>query len=261
MRATLQDWMAVENDPANAVAASCKMIELETQAVMDGRERMLLVSGPTSVGKSFLVKRTIPRRHAPLICNPGSYLDLLPVFAEAGRHRPIIFEEGDFCLKSERVLNILKIASDPTPGNRQYNNVWLTAPIFMLCNADIARPYERKTKFAQHWDALFRRSNPIIVPNDRMMLWEYACHLAITKGMLKKTERGKPISRAIADEALDFFTQNLWKLHLVGPGVLVEIGRIMCEFSGFQRDYKLAKLIGDEAGSEPTPQSPRILVK
>lgn len=261
MRTTLQDWSAVEHDPANAVAASCKMIELETQAVMDGRERMLIVSGPTSVGKSFIVKRTIPRRHTPLICNPGSYADLLPVFAEAGRDRPIIFEEGDFCLKSERVLNILKIASDPIATNRQYNKVWLTAPVMLLCNTDLTRPYEGKTPLTQHWEALFRRSNPIIVPNDRMMLWEYACHLAIAKGMLKKTTRGTPISRMVADAALDFFTQNLWGLHRVGPGVLAEIGRIMCEFSGFQRDYKLAKLVSGETGSKPAPQSPRILVK
>lgn len=254
-RKTLREWEAVGHPHStNVIANRCTMIAAATNAVLCGNERMLVVTSPSGVGKSFIVRDKL---HNPLIANPTNYHELLTAFDSAGRKRPILLEEGDFCFRSERVLNILKIAADPVDRNRTYADRRLDAPVFILCNADLSTPY--KSKFPQHLEALFRRSAPIIIPNDREMLWEYACYLAIACRMLMKTERGQKIPRGVADEALDFFTRNIWRLKNVSPATLVEIARVMTVYTDPYRRQRLDQLLGEQYANRPVPASPDIL--
>ena len=257
-RKTKADWESVPT--SNAVAIQCDFIQRKAKSVLQGRDRLLVVAGPTSVGKSFLLREACGDAE-PITCRPENAKQLVKAFEQAGTETPIILEEADNCLRSYPLLNVLKMAADPKPRNRQHNDIFLDAPVFLACNTDLSEPY--KTRYPEHWAPLFRRSPPIIIPDDREQLWEYACYLAICKDMLRKTDEGFDIARENVNAALAFFTAHLWRLKVVGPGVLMNVAAAMSKYDDaiLQKHALDNMLLPKPLSTRSPPQAPKIFVK
>jgi hypothetical protein len=250
-RTTLADWQAVAIE--NRVARDLARAALWAEQVCDGSRPVAYICGVAGVGKTHAIRQGLhiakARGLAPIYCNPTSYREMVDAYAEAGGKRPVVFEEADQVFGTERMLNILKIATDEA-GPRVYSEdgkrpVKLDAPTLVASNRDLNDDALFEPKLRPHIQALRSRSAPLVITADPHLLWEYACHLAITKGLIRQNNRGQGISLRIQDAALAWFTEHLWRLDEVSPRRLREIARGIDRY--WDREHGNWKRGGEEA--------------
>jgi len=202
------------------------------EAVIRGQLPVAWISGPPGVGKNIAVNAAADAAGKARIikCNPRTYEDLLKQLSEAANRKAVIWlDEADVIFRSDRMVNLLKTATG-SPRDRVYNGVNVNAPIIVTTNGNLD-PNAPGTcwdkKLTIHADALFNRSAPVMIPEGRMELWEYALLLAATGKMLREDSDGDGIALAIRQQAVEWFTANFHNLANVSPRTLAKAADFM----------------------------------
>lgn len=240
-------------------------MQLHANEVASGTKRAVLLYGPSGVGKSHALRTALDQFAAlgrsPVYSNPATYLSLLKSFKEAEGFRPIVMEEADVIWRSERMLNILKIATDPslTIAQRQYEGVSVTAPVLVTTNVDLKNRRKWPRILKVHGQALFRRVRPYGVTASATEICEFSNALAIHKGLidLKVMERWgnihsqhRPLECRIA--ALEWFTLQHRNLDNVSPASLKVVAEAMDYTIQAAREGELEALLVPEEERQPT---------
>lgn len=266
-RTTYADWLAV--DQTNAVAASMRLAGLTCQAVIQGSLDVVYISGPPGVGKNMAVRDALDRNGVTNVVksNPTDYKNLLSAFKQAReRAVPLWLDEADVIFNSLRMLNVLKIATGPV-RDRTYNGKSVNVPkgILVCTNADLANLDWLTPPIRLHAAALFSRSKPITVTTDVEELWEYSVMVAMTTKMIWTDKDGDGIPIAIQNEALDWFTRNLFRLEVVAPRTLWTAANLMnrsrkpnATLDPFLARHTLAGLVTRVSTRVP-PLSPQVV--
>ncbi|WP_066592578.1 hypothetical protein [Sphingomonas pruni] len=228
------DWKHIEN--TNTVARQLRAMTLRSDEVAAGHKRAAFLFGPPGVGKSMTVREALMhfklRGHDPVECHPANYQELLLAFAEADGVRPVVLEEADVVWRSERMMNILKIATDKDRvlSQRVYQGVNIAAPIFLTTNIDLSNLADASSAFKKHGPALFRRVSPRGVQASTEELWEYSIVVALHYGLLDHAEteiwgvmRKQPRPLETRARALKWFSEQRENLLSVSPGTLKEV--------------------------------------
>lgn len=232
--ANKMDWKLIENN--NTVARQLRAMTLRADEVAAGHKRAAFLYGPPGVGKSMTVREALLhfklRGHDPVECHPANYHELLAAFAEADGVRPVLLEEADVVWRSERMMNILKIATDKDRSltQRFYQGVNIAAPIYLTTNVDLNNLTEASSAMKKHAPALFRRVSPRGVRASRYDLWEYSVIVALHYGLLAHSEqevwgvmRKQPRPLELRACALKWFSEQRENLLSVSPGTLKEV--------------------------------------
>ena len=81
--------------------------------------------------------------------------------------------------------------------------------------------------------------------------------------MLRKTDEGFDIARENVNAALAFFTAHLWRLKVVGPGVLMNVAAAMSKYDDpiLQKHALDNMLLPKALSPRSPPQTPKVFVK
>lgn len=211
-------------------------------------EIVAYVCGQAGLGKSHAIRTALAERGLTGCFRAVSnYRDLIKAFEDANRTRqPLILEESDQVLWSERQANVLKEATDPA-GRRSISfqtkvmndetgkmemalkTVSLAAPLIVTSNKDMRDLSCFDKTMRPHVEALASRSAPIFLGTDRVTQWEYACYLAICHRMLHKPDERTSVPLGVQDAALRWFTVNLNRLADGSPRTLKNV----CKFISY----------------------------
>lgn len=252
---TKRSWEEIE--ATNRVARAMKGMENRANEVADGSRRAAFLYGPTGVGKTRTIEHAITllriQNLDPVECAPSNYKDMLAHFEEANGQRPIVFDEADVIWRSERMINILKIATDPRrePHQRVYGGVNIAAPIFATTNVDLSNPAGWSPALRIHGPALFRRVPPRGVPDDRSALFEFSVGLALYHGLLRsywiedgmRPRRQQERSAAKRAAAIQWFSEQRDNLLTVSPGTLESVASAFDYDDPIDREQDLEPLL------------------
>ncbi|MBD8549027.1 ATP-binding protein [Sphingomonas sp. CFBP 8760] len=252
---TKRSWDEIEK--TNRVARALKSMEHRANEVADGLKRAAFLYGPTGVGKTRTVDHALTllkiEGRNPIECQPSNYKEMLANFEEADGHRPVFFDEADVIWRSSRMLNILKIATDPRrePYQRVYGNVNIAAPIFVTTNVDLSDRSAWDKPLLTHGDALFRRVSPRGVPADRDALFEYSVGLALYQKLLEtyfvedgqKPRRSQSRPAARRSAAIKWFSENRDNLTTISPGTLEAVAAAFDYDDDIEREGDLEPLL------------------
>lgn len=244
-RTTYSEWSDVEQE--NDVAKAMKRVQRWTEHVGQGTRPVAYLCGGAGVGKTRAIKNGLRNSpHQPLFLSPTRYTDLIEAFREAGGKRPIIFEEADQVLNSVRMVNLLKIATDED-GPRlaeagKFGRVKMNAPILLASNRNMNDDAAFPKEVREHIAALRSRSAPLVIPNAPLQVWEYACHLAITQNLIRTDQKGRGISIATQNAALEWFTRHIWRMDDVSPRRLKQIALTFARYGADEEDFALSDL-------------------
>jgi hypothetical protein len=234
---------------------------LRANEVAAGYKRAAYLHGPSGVGKTHTMTDALMlikmRGTDPIECHPGRYQDMLKGFQAAYEaDTAIVFEEADVIWRSEKMLNILKIATCPlrSPSQRLYDGIPVTAPIFVTTNVDLEDETLWFPRLKVHILAVLRRCTPRGVSNDRRSLAEYTQGLAVYHGLINHVETEiwgvrHTTTRPIADRAhaLKWFTEQQNNLVSVSPASLKQVAAAFEYSDPFERGLELdALLVPDE---------------
>lgn len=229
-RITYDDWADVTL--SNPVASQMKMAQEMTQAVVSGGLQIAYLSGPPGVGKNIAVRRALKGMSAPepVKANPTNYRDLLTSIQMARQRSAILWmDEADVIFRSERMINLIKTATG-RKEDRHYNRVSVDVPMIVSTNASLDQSQIKnwwKSDLVHHAEALFNRSPPVVIPNDQTYLWEYSVNLAVTTSMLWSDDDGDGICMSHRQEAVNWFTENVYRLDVVSPRTLYEAANLL----------------------------------
>ena len=211
-------------------------------------ETVAYLCGQPGLGKTNAIKAALAAAGLVglfrKIANPN---DLIAAFDEASDlGQPLILEESDSVFLSPGQVNILKLATDQA-GRREITarlpeidedtgksrtvvrTVSLTAPLIVTSNKDLRNPASFDKKMRDHIAALVSRSKPVYLGAAVPVQWEYACYLAICKGMIERPDEANLAPIAVQNAALEWFTVNLNRLADGSPRTLKEI----CKFISY----------------------------
>lgn len=136
VRITYEDWLSVAHD--NDVAVKMRDVTMSIQNLIKGRERCVMIAGPSGVGKGHAVASGLAC--IPLESNPTNYLSLLTVLGQAaGLGVPVLMQEADVIFRSERMLNVLKRALEDDPAERRYDGRNIGAQVIVTTNREPRR--------------------------------------------------------------------------------------------------------------------------
>jgi len=234
------EWMTVPE--RNAVAAGFREARESVGLVVAGDWPVAWLSGPGGIGKTVVIKDAIAAWKAkglePVFANPANARELLGAMKNAKGRRPIIMEEADTIFRSDKCLNILKIATD-RKGTGIYDGVRVTAPLIIATNAPLHDLTQWDKKLRPHIEALFNRVPPVTISFDRHANWQYACYLALSTDMLRWTPKGRTISAATTARALSWFTAHLNEIELLSARTLCNVAEWMTILSPDALESKL----------------------
>ncbi|MBF9234624.1 hypothetical protein [Microvirga alba] len=237
-RTTEDDWKTVEAE--NPLSKRIGTAQRRVQQVLDGYVRACYLSGGAGLGKTQTINAACAGKTV-IRAIPRDYHDLLFWFEQSRGKIPLIFEECDHLFRSERCLNLLKMATDPNgpkvirirvpPKKGEVSTdktIPLTAPLVFALNGDLNNYSHWPSACIAHILALASREHPITIDGDRAERWEYTISLAVLHNLLRKTEDRKAfIPLAVQNEAIAWFTENLWRLDEVSPRRLKKIAQTM----------------------------------
>jgi hypothetical protein len=247
-RTSLAEWEAVPL--SNALCRDMEDAARKIGYVLDPAktaEIVAYVCGDAGIGKSHAIRVALRRAGKEgyfRIFN--NYLDLIQAFeTAAARRQPLILEESDQLLWSERQANVLKIATDAA-GERVVHlkvrerdedgmlvtvtkKIPLTAPLVVTSNKNLTDPSSFDSAMRPHVAALVSRSAPVLITGEREVQWEYACYLAICDRMLHKPDEKTSVAPDVQDKALAWFTTNLNRLVDGSPRTLKNV----CKFISY----------------------------
>ena len=227
-RMKFADWMTVPDQ--NAVAAGFRLARECVGLVVAGHWPVAWLSGPGGIGKTVVTKNAIAEWKAkslePVFANPANARELLAALKTAKGKRPVIMEEADTIFRSDKCLNILKIATDRR-GTGIYDGIRVTAPLIIATNAPLHDLTVWDKKLRPHIEALFNRVSPVTISFDRRENWEYACYLGLSTDMLRWTPKGQTISAVTTVRALSWFTENMNDIELLSARTLCNVAEWM----------------------------------
>ena len=247
-RRSLADWEAVPR--ANQLCRDVEDAARKIGYVLDSSktaEIVAYVCGEAGLGKSHAIRTALAERGLVGCFRAiSNYRDLIKAFTDADRlHQPLILEESDQVLWSERQANLLKEATDaaglrritfetrvPDEGGKLQKvtmTVRLTAPLIVTSNKDMRDPSSFDRTMRPHVAALASRSAPIFLGADRVTQWEYSCYLAICHRMLHRPDEKTSVPLGVQDAALRWFTINLNRLADGSPRTLKNV----CKFISY----------------------------
>lgn len=248
------NWDKVEQ--SNSVSRQLRAMALTADRVAAETKRAAFLYGPPGVGKTNTIREALLlfklRGYAPVECHPARYQDLLSAFAEAEGVRPVVLEEADVVWRSERMLNILKIALDPTRtiARRVYQGVNIAAPIYLTTNIDLSNFAGASRTLQTHGPALFRRVPPRGVSASLDDIWQFSVVLALRHGLIDNTEqevwgvlRSQPRPLDLRVEALKWFSEQRENLVSVSPGSLKQVALAFDYEAGDHRQLELETLL------------------
>lgn len=248
-------WMTVPE--RNAVAAGFRLARECVGLVVAGDWPVAWLSGPGGIGKTVITKTAIKtwqeKGLEPVFANPANARELLAALKTAKGKRPVIMEEADTIFRSDKCLNILKIATDRR-GTGLYDNVRVTAPLIIATNAPLHDLTQWDKKLRPHIEALFNRVPPVTISFDRHANWQYACYLALSTDMLRWTPKGRTISAATTARALSWFTAHLNEIELLSARTLCNIAEWMTILTPNALESKLNSICRPAVGNHlPIP--------
>lgn len=269
LRTTIEDWTAVETE--NEVAKAMQRAQRWTEQVCKGDLPVAYLCGGAGLGKTRSIKEGLKNSpFEPIFCNPINFEDIIRAFKTAAGKRPIIFEEADHVLNSVRMVNLLKIATDEdgprVSENSRFGRVKMDAPVLLASNRDMNDGKAFPKEVRDHVGALRSRSEPLIIPSDPVQVWEYACYLAIVKGMLRTNQKGQGVSVATQNRALKWFTENMWRMDDVSPRRLIKIMQVFSRYSLDEESLILSdlqpmlKLPANAVADKPDLRVPQIIL-
>lgn len=243
-------WMTVPDE--NAVAAGFREARESVGLVVAGDWPVAWLSGPGGIGKTVITKTAIKtwqeKGLEPVFANPANARELLGAMKTAKGRRPIIMEEADTIFRSDKCLNILKIATD-RKGTGVYDGVRVTAPLIIATNAPLHDLTQWDKKLRPHIEALFNRVPPVTISFDRHANWQYACYLALSTDMLRWTPKGRTISAATTARALSWFTAHLNEIELLSARTLCNVAEWMTILSPDALESKLNSICRPTVGN------------
>jgi hypothetical protein len=238
-RTTEEDWKAVETE--NPLSKRIRTARRRVEQVLDGNVRACYLSGGAGLGKTEAINAAVAGR-AVIRAIPRDYHDLLFWFERSKGTIPLIFEECDHLFRSERCLNLLKMATDPNgpkvirvrvPPKKKnevstYKMIPLTAPLIFALNGDLNDHSHWPSKCIAHILALASREPPITIDGARTERWEYTISVAVLHNLIRRSEDHKTyLPLAVQKAAIEWFTTNLWQLDEVSPRRLKKIAQTM----------------------------------
>jgi len=236
-----QYWIDVPRQ--NEVARSFEEAKESVGLVVSNDWPVCWLSGPGGTGKTFITKAAVEKWEAkgiaPIYANPANARELLAALKSAKGKRPVIMEEADTVFRSDKCLNIMKIATD-RKGTGIYDGVNVRVPMIVCTNAPLHDLTIWKKELRPHIEALFNRIPPVTISYDRRANWEYACYNALTTTMLRWTPKGRSISKAVVVKALEWFTLNLNGIELPTSRTLGNVAEWMTILSPQALETKLA---------------------
>ena len=234
-RTSLKEWAAVESDPNNSVAVAIRLARSSAMAVARGVRQACYLSGPPGIGKNKIIDDALKVMGArsPIRCNPHNYRHLVKDLNRAQGKAPLVCDEADVIFRTVRMLNVMKSATQLVEEARVYDGQKVGAVIFVATNDDLNNDKLWDKNVRLHHEALFERAQPVCIPGDsRFDLWEWSVHIGITTPLLSARHGGGGISLSARNDALNFFTVNLWRLKVVSPRTLHTIAQTMHDFRG-----------------------------
>ncbi len=156
-------------------------------------------------------------------------------------------EEADIIFRSKPMFEILKQATDPlTPdilyriekidGEKVAVPINLNVPIIVTTNMDLESDAGWDKDLLKDRAALFDRSQPVVIPDDPIALWEWSIYLALTSHLtrdfvIRNKAGGKPLAQAnslaVQAKALDWLTDNVNRLTVISPRTLKHVAQCM----------------------------------
>jgi len=239
LRTTDEDWRAVETE--NPLSKRIRTAQRRVQQVLDGYVRACYLTGGAGLGKTQTINAAVAGS-AVIRALPRNYEDLLYWFERSRGVTPLIFEECDHLFRSERCLNLLKIATDSNgpkairirvPPQKKgepstYKTIPLSAPLVFALNGDLNNHSYWPSTCITHILALASREHPITIDGDRAERWEYTISLAVLHSLIRRSEDQKAyLPLAVQKDAIEWFTMNLWRLDEVSPRRLKKIAQTM----------------------------------
>lgn len=249
---------------ANPVAQAMKLATEETRRVLDGEELAVYLSGPKGIGKSHAIQAALAERKlAAVAVQPQSYRDVLDAYEQAGPKTPVFIDEADVIFQTTKNLNVLKLATDrkgartyfphftttegPRGGEKRIRvTLSLKAPLLVATNQDLS---VAPTELAEHFDALFSRQPPIIIPNDRKAIAEFAIWLGLTTHVLSSNNAGRKVSLAERATSLEWFWQNQDRLKEVSVRALENVSSWQAQYGPDNR--KIDTMLSKKAAGIP----------
>lgn len=267
---TYEEWIDVPTK--NELARSMALVRINGDLLASGARRQIIVFGGAGCGKTFTINRALNRFRdkglTPIYCNPSSYKDVLEAFSQSreesggkpSRVRPIFFDEADTIFGSEKCLNILKVAFATDRRARIYDDQLLDAPV---CISSNRLPGNWTAAKKPHIDAIFDRQPPIVVRPNPYASWQYACFLAATTDINRRTQTGRSIGLDVQVRALEWFTKHAALLAVVGPRALHQAAETMSlGMPRWAEDVELATMLGGshQMAHEPEQHDWRALI-
>ncbi|WP_159983715.1 MULTISPECIES: ATP-binding protein, partial [unclassified Novosphingobium] len=242
--------------------------------VEKGEMPIAWLSGPGGCGKTHAARGAIKafekRGLSPIFCNPSSYRDVLSTLKSAkvfsgnklvGK-RLVVMEEADVIFRSDKCLNLLKIATDRA-GLGQYDGVDVRVPMMVTTNAPLDELAATDKRRGEHLRALFNRVPPMTISYDRRANYDYAVSLALTTDLLRFTPAKQQISRATVARALEKFTSEFNRFEILTARTLSNIAEYYTTFSPQTAETMIERLFlpsGEVRQLPPPPQSDWIAV-
>lgn len=241
----MYDWDSIPLQ--NEVAKSFHQAQEFVNAVEGGELPVVWLAGPGGVGKTHAMKQAIARWKLrdlePVYSNPSNYNDVVKAFKTAKGKRPIIMDEADVIFRSDKCLNLLKIATD-TKGTGYYEGVNVRAPLIATTNAPLGDTAKFKAELRPHISALLNRVPPVTISFDRFAGWEYACSVAMNTTLTAHTTKGRAISAKTLVKALRWFTDNMNDIELLSARTLYNV----CEWMTIYSDTTVEKTLAEQIG-------------
>ncbi len=234
VRTTYEDWAAVLNDHANPVASAIALARSSSVAVVRGAQIATFLCGATGLGKTKAINDALATTSVkPIRANPATFRELAEVAQKCRGKAPLVIEEGDVIFRTPNMFNVLKRICETNRRDRVYNGKRVEAPLLVSTNDDLSDVTRWPADLRHHHQALFSRIASVYIPgHDREAVWEYVVAVAITTKLLWEDQAGNGVPLAARNEALKFFTHNLWTLKVVSARTLKNIASDLCVFKG-----------------------------
>jgi hypothetical protein len=276
-RMTEADWDAVED--ANPLAAKMRTAQRKIEAVLRGDQAAAYLCGGAGVGKTHIINATINATGiTPIRISTDSYRDVIRAFEESRGRTPIIFEECDQMFRSERTLNILKLATDAAGARKMqvwvpparkgedgyFKTISCTNPLLFAMNGNINDINAFPRILQPHLQALIDREKPLVIDAAKEAWWEYSVFLALRRGLLRRSEDGQQdVPLKLQNAAIRWFSANAWNMVHPSPRTLKKIAGIFATNAKMQDEQAHrydARALADDLAEflvEPSARSTR----
>jgi hypothetical protein len=235
------------DDQINArIAERFEVLDIMTNAIINGDSRAMVVSGPAGLGKSFTVEKALenydPEANAYTIikgyARATGLLKLLWRFRHS--NSVIVFDDADSIFFDDTSLNMIKAVCDTTerrvvsylseakiiddetaeliPHQFQFNG-----SIIFITNYDFDDMIERGHKLSPHFQALLSRAHYIDLTMKTRRDYMIRIRQVVKQGLLE----GSGLNWAQQAQVIGFVEQHQEKLRELSLRIVIKIASIM----------------------------------